>query len=225
LSVKLLSQQVAIYDFSLKASDGQESATWPVTVGREWEGSISYVKDPDRHTIANKGSTLHNDLTFFGRGVANETVELLHEGIVVQTINVGADGAWSAPVAQLATGPHVFTARKPGGEESTPWRLLINQPTPLNIQFVVGQHNFQLIGSHEPTTDRTIKLVGTATPGETGWVVNNERDLVPFTADKNGVYSAEVGYLDVDQTHILRLRSDLGRLSQPWTIRVVSWLS
>jgi len=140
---------------------------------------------------------------------------------VLKLLNVADNGHWSAILENLMTGTQNFIARETNGQQSSPWQVHIKELAPISIQFVLGNEHFQLIGNGDSTTDRKVTLVGTANPGETGWIVDYERDLVPFAANDCGVYFATVEGLE-DRHHTFRLRSDRGRVSTPWVIQVVS---
>ena len=224
-SVELLNQPRAILDYRIRTEDGQESATWSVVVDFDRSGAITSFRDPDNEVRGNGGETRPGELTFVGVGEPGQVVELLHEGAVLQTVNVDANGGCSAVVNGLSGGRHVLTARKPGKEQSTPWRILIHEPSPLSIEFVKGKGNSPSIANGESTTYRTLTLVGTASPGETGWIADEDRNLAPFAANEYGVYSATVEYLAVGRTHALRLESDLGRTSPNWVLTVDPWFA
>lgn len=221
-SAFLPGQRYGDHEFSVRTTDGQESALWPVFVDVHEEASIEWIAGPDGELIYNGATTLHNELSFVGQGIADQSVDLLDNGVILQTLNVDEGRHWSALVKDLSTGSHNFTVRGRQGEESSPWRVLIKKPAPLSIQFVIGKGSFQLIGNHESTVDRTVTLVGTANPGETGGIVDYHNELVPFAADQNGVYTATIEGLEENRVHTFRLKSDMGRLSTPWAIRVIA---
>ncbi|MFG6202848.1 hypothetical protein [Pseudomonas retamae] len=220
-SAKLLDQKRGLHVYSVKTTDGQQSAPWNINVEVHETVSIDSVYGPDGTLIGNGKDTHHNELNFIGVGSPGKVVELVNNGTVLKLLNVGADGHWSANLKDLNTGTQNFIARETDGQQSSPWRVLIKQPAPISIQFVIGNESFQLIGNHEPTTDRKVTLVGTANPGETGWIVDYKRDLVPFAANDQGVYFATIEGLEENGFHTFRLRSDLGRLSWPWAIKVI----
>ncbi|WP_095113269.1 hypothetical protein [Pseudomonas sp. Irchel 3H7] len=221
-SALLLDQARGIHAYSVATSDGQVSATWTVEVDVSEKVSIDSVYDAAGRHVGNGETTFQNELNFIGKGAPGKVVELVNNGTVLSLLNVGTDGHWSANIKDLKTGTQNFIARETNGQHSSSWRVLIKQPAPISIQFVLGNESFQLIGNQETTTDRSVTLVGTATPGETGWIVDYHRDLVPFAANEHGVYSAKIEDLKENLVHTFRLRSDLGRLSAPWAIRVIS---
>lgn len=217
----LANQERGFHEYRLRNSDNNVSAGYAVFVNVEEKASISDVTDPEGKLIEPGGSTLHSSLSFVGRGVAGTKVKLLVNGKEEQELYVDDNSHWSASVESLVPGSHEFVAQ---GENSRsdPWNILIKTPTPISIQFVLGNESFQLIGNHESTTDRSVTLVGTANPGETGWIVDYHRDLVAFAANEQGVYFVTIEGLEVNRFHTFRLRSDLGRPSLPWAIKVVS---
>lgn len=221
-SALLVNQKRGLRVYSVKTTDGQQSAMWIINVDVKETLSIESVYAPDGWLIGNGETTFHTELSFTGVATPGKVVELVNNGIVVKLLNVASDGHWSANLTDLDTGTQNFIAREPNGQQSSPWQVHIKEPASISIQFVVGNENFQLIGNHKSTTDRTVTLVGTANPGETGWIVDYHRDLVPFGANDNGVYFATVEGLEENLIHTFRLRSDLGRLSSPWAIRVIS---
>jgi hypothetical protein len=217
----LANQERGFHEYRLRNSDNNVSAGYAVFVNVEEKASISDVTDPEGKLIEPGGSTLHSSLSFVGRGVAGTKLKLLVNGKEEQELYVDDNSHWSASVESLVPGSHEFVAQ---GEKSRsdPWNILIKTPTPISIQFVLGNESFQLIGNHESTTDRSVTLVGTANPGETGWIVDYHRDLVAFAANEQGVYFVTIEGLEVNKFHTFRLRSDLGRPSLPWAIKVVS---
>ncbi|MBF6034767.1 hypothetical protein H8F23_16075 [Pseudomonas sp. P155] len=221
-SALLLDQAPGNHAYSVRTSDGQLSAPWTVKVDVSETVSIDSVYDPAGRLVGKGETTFQNELNFIGKGAPGKVVELVNNGTVLSLLNVGTDGHWSAKIKDLKTGTQNFIARETNGQQSSPWRVLIKQPAPISIQFVLGNESFQLIGNQETTSDRSVTLVGTATPGETGWIVDYQRDLVPFAANEHGVYCATIEDLEENWVHTFRLRSDLGRLSTPWAIRVVS---
>ncbi|WP_455805344.1 hypothetical protein [Pseudomonas fluorescens] len=221
-SALLLNQQRGHHVYSVKTADGQESATWTVNVDVIETLSIDSVYEPDGRPVGRGETTFHNVLHFIGTATPGKVVELVNNGTVLKLLNVADNGHWSAILENLMTGTQNFIARETNGQQSSPWQVLIKQPAPISIQFVLGNENFQLIANHESTTDRSVTLVGTATPGESGWIVEYSRELVPFTANEQGVYYATIMDLEENRVHNFRLRSDLGRLSTPWIVKVVS---
>ncbi|KHA73413.1 hypothetical protein NZ35_09565 [Pseudomonas chlororaphis] len=219
----LANQERGFHEYRLRSSENNVSAGYAVFVDVEEKASISYVTDPEGHLIESGGSTLHSSLSFVGRGVAGTKVKLLVNGKEEQELNVDDRSHWSALVESLVPGSHEFVARGENSQ-SDPWNILIRESTPISIQFVLGNENFQLIGNHEPTTDRSVTLVGTANPGETGCVVDYHGKLEPFTANQYGFYYVTIENLEANLAHTFRLRSDLygNRLSEPWAIKVVS---
>lgn len=217
----LANQERGFHEYRLRSSENNVSAGYAVFVDVEEKASISYVTDPEGNLIESGGSTLHSSLSFVGRGVAGTKVKLLVNGKEEQELNVDDRSHWSALVESLVPGSHEFVARGENSQ-SDPWNIRIKEPAPISIQFVLGNECFQLIGNHESTTDRSVTLAGTANPGETGWIVDYQRDLVAFAANDHGVYYVTIDGLEANRVHTFRLRSDLGRLSAPWAIRVVS---
>ncbi|MCL9800130.1 hypothetical protein [Pseudomonas sp. AKS31] len=221
-SALLLDQKRGRHVYHVKTTDNQESPTWTVDVNVSETVSITWVTGPDGLVIKNGEFTFHDELNFTGTGTPDKVVELMNNGTVVKLLNVDSNGNWSANVKGLETGTQNFIARETNGQQSSPWRVLVKQPAPISIQFVLGNESFQLIGNQKTTTDTSVTLVGTANPRETGWIVDYERDLVPFAANDQGVYFATIKDLEEDHVHTFRLRSDLARISTPWAIRVVS---
>ncbi|WP_242208063.1 MULTISPECIES: hypothetical protein [unclassified Pseudomonas] len=219
----LANQERGFHEYKLENSDNNVSAGYAVFVDVEEKASISYVTDPEGKLIEPGGSTLHSSLSFVGRGVAGTKVKLLVNGKEEQELNVDDHSHWSALVESLVPGSHEFIARGENSQ-SDPWNIRIKEPALLRIQFVWANEAFQLIGNHESTTDRSVTLVGTANPGETGWVVDYQGDLEPFAANNYGIYSVAINGLEPNRVHTFRLRSDRDhlRISTPWAIRVVS---
>ncbi|MHC8331017.1 hypothetical protein [Pseudomonas sp. LB3P25] len=207
-------------EYSVRTSDGQESALWRIFLDVPVLAEIQWVTGPDGVPIESGGSTVHSALSFVGQGVAFQTVDLLDNGELLQTLNVDGNNHWNALVENVSEGDHDYTIRGKGGEVSAPWRIRVTKPAELTVQFVIGA-SFQLIGNHEPTTDKKLTLVGTANPGESGFIVDYERELVPFVADQNGVYTATIEGL-AEKVHTFRAKSNQGRVSMPWAIRVVA---
>ena len=193
---------------------------WHIFVDVPVLAEIQWVAGPDGVPIESGGSTLHSALSFVGLGMAFQAVDLLDKGVLLQTLNVDGNNHWSALVENVSEGIHEYTVRGQDGEESAPWRIRVTKPAELTVQFVIGG-SFQLIGNHEPTTDKKVTLVGTANPGESGFIVDYERELVSFVADQNGVYTATIEGL-AEKVHTFRAKSDQGRVSTPWAIRVVA---
>lgn len=206
--------------YSVLTADGEVSNTYSIYIDVPIHAYIQWIAGPDGVPIDSNGSTVHNSLSFVGQGAAFETVDLLDNGELLQTLNVDGNNHWSALVENVSEGNHEYTVRGEGGEVSAPWRIRVNKPAELSVQFVIGE-SFQLIGNHEPTTDKKLTLVGTANPGESGFIVDYERELVPFVADQNGVYMATIEGL-AEKVHTFRAKSDQGRVSMPWAIRVVA---
>ncbi|RVD80012.1 hypothetical protein [Pseudomonas koreensis] len=219
--VTLPNQEWGHHIYSAHTSNGEVSPPWAIFVDVRETASIEYVSGPDGENIEPGGATLHDELHFVGRGTANQTVDLLDNGKVIQTLNVDVIRHWSAHVKELQTGSHDFIVRGEDGELSNPWRVLIKLPVPLSAQFVIGQENYQLIKQHGSTTDRTITLVGTAHPDETGWIADYRGNLVRFRANQNGVYQVTIEELR-EGVHALRAVSDKGKISDPYFFRVVS---
>ncbi|URM28479.1 hypothetical protein LLY42_02165 [Pseudomonas frederiksbergensis] len=218
-SAFLPGQTMGEHAYSVRTSDGKESEVWFISMDVPVVAHIQWVTGPDGVPIHSGGSTVHSSLSFVGQGVAFQTVDLLDRGELLQTLNVDGNNHWSALVENVSEGNHEYTVRGEGGDVSAPWRIRVNKPAELTVQFVIGA-SFRLIGNHEPTTDKKLTLVGTAIPGESGFIVDYERDLVPFVADQNGVYTATIEGL-AEKVHTFRAKSDQGRVSMPWAIRVV----
>lgn len=221
-SAKLLHQKQGLHVYSVKTTDGQQSAPWDIYVNVHEAVSIDSVYGPDGTPIGNGQETYHNELNFIGVGTPGKVLDLVSNGTILDRLNVGPNGHWSTNLKNLSTGTQNFIALETDGQQSSPWRVLIKQPAPIAIQFVIGNESFQLIGNGNSTTDRTVTLVGTANPGETGWIADYHRDLVPFAANDKGVYFATVEDLEENIVHTFRLRSDQGRTSSPWYIKVIS---
>lgn len=219
-SAFLADQQPGPHDYSVRTSDGRESSPWQVLVEVSATLKIESVRGPDGEPIENGASTPHNHLSFVGRGIANQTVDLLDNGVPLQTLNVDSTGHWSAHVDGLPTGSHEFTARQ-ADQESAPWQILLRKPAPLSIQFAFGKPGFQLIANQGSTSDTAVTLVGTANPFEHGWIVDYDNKLVYVGADENGVYKATIENL-AEKFHTFRFKSDQDRLSNTWTVRVIT---
>ncbi|CAI8902362.1 hypothetical protein [Pseudomonas serboccidentalis] len=218
--VTLPNQERGSHIYSAHTLNGEVSRPWVIFVDVPETASIEYVSGRDGENIEPGGATSHDELHFVGRGTAYQTVDLLDNGKVIQTLNVDAARHWSAHVKELQTGSHEFIVRGEDGELSNPWRVLIELPAPLSTQFVIGQVKYQLIKQHGSTADRTITLVGTAHPEETGWIADYRGNLVRFRANQNGVYQVTIAELR-DGVHALRVVSDKDKISEPYFFRVV----
>lgn len=218
-SAYLPDQTPGEHAYSAETPDGQVSDVWHVFIGRPSSSDIDWVTGPDGVPIEREGATLHTSLSFVGRGVADQMVDLLDNGELIQSLYIDNNQHWSALVEDLSLGRHEFKVRGQDGVVSIPWAIEVKKPAPLGIQFVIGS-SVQLIGNHEQTTDTKVTLVGTANPGERGLVVDYENDLVAFEADQNGVFTATI--FDLSQkVHTFRVKTDSGRISLPWVIRVI----
>jgi hypothetical protein len=220
----LFAQKRGLHEYTVRTLDGQsqKSEKWIVDVDVSDTVSIDWITDTNGVLIHDGEHTLFSELHFIGTGTPDKPVDLMNHDIVLQQLNVDSRGHWSAKVEGLKPGTQNFSARELNGPQSSPWRVHVKEPTPLSIQFVMGNPSFQLIDNHQRTTDRSVVLVGTALPGETGWIVDYYHDLVSFTANEHGVYYATITDLKPNRVHTLRLRSDTGRVSTPWVVHVVS---
>ncbi|RON69497.1 hypothetical protein [Pseudomonas fluorescens] len=219
-SALLLDQPPGLHDYSVRTSDGRESSPWQVLVKVSATLKIESVRGPDGEPIENGASTTHNHLSFVGLGMPNQTVDLSDNGERLQTVNVDSTGHWSALVEGLPTGSHEFTARQ-ADQESAPWQILLRKPAPLSIQFAFSKPGFQLIADQGSTSDTAVTLVGTANPFERGWIVDYNSELVYVAADENGVYNATIENL-AEKFHTFRFKSDQDRVSNTWTVRVIT---
>ncbi|HGM5554677.1 TPA: hypothetical protein ACKP2V_005000 [Pseudomonas putida] len=217
-SAYLPEQTQGAHQYSVRVN-GQVSEPWTVNIVTT--AKIEWIYEPDGQPIENGGSTRSDDLSFVGWGEPNKTVKLLDHGELLQTLNVNDQSHWSALVEGLEIGNHVFTVQDEDGHVSAPWTVLVKESALLSTQFVIGKDHLQLIPHQAETNENTVTLVGTANPGEHGWIVDYEGDLVRFEADENGVYKATVEGL-TNKVHTFRAKSVLGRLSTPWVIRVKS---
>ncbi|WP_456021188.1 hypothetical protein [Pseudomonas protegens] len=217
-----LNQKRGRHRYIARASDGQESAAWTVDVDVSATTMINWVVDPNGYLVESGQHTFYDELTLHGRGTPNKITEIVNNGTVVKVVENDQYGVWNTTLKDLGTGTQHFISREPNGQQSAIWRVLIKQSAPISIQFVFGNESFQLIGNQETTTDKSVVLVGTANPGETGWIVDYERDLERFTANENGLYFVKINGLKDNHVHTFRVKSDKGRLSAPWAIRVVS---
>jgi hypothetical protein len=208
------------HEFIVKDSSGYSSAPWVVKLNVTDPVSIVWVTGPDNLLIDNGGSTQFSKLSFIGDGEADQQVELLDNGEVVERFDVPENKRWFGTVKDLPTGSHEFMARGQKGQESAVWSILIKKETLLSIRFVLGQENFQLIENHGATTDRAVTIVGTANPNEHGWI-ESANEALPFTANDQGVYIATFDNLAAG-LHSFILRSYLGRVSAPWVIMVIA---
>lgn len=216
----LTDQRSGDHEYSVKDSNGYESAPWVITLDITDAVSIDWITGPDGQMIEDNGSTLFSELDFVGQGEAGQKIELLDNGVVVQTFAVNEMKRWFGNVKELSTGSHEFMARGQKGQESAVWRVLIKKPAPLSIRFVLGQENYQLIENHGATTDQVVTIVGTANPNEKGWVVTSANAAEPFAANESGVYFTTFRNLAAGR-HSFSLRSDLGRVSAPWVVIVI----
>lgn len=205
--------------YTVVTTDGQESDPFTVHMALPLQAAILWINDPNGDVIENGGSTTFADLSFVGQGEPNTTVSLLDNGILVATLNIDANAHWSAVLNGLSVGGHHFTVVGSDGVESSPWVVVVVNSVLLSIQFLLGESG-QLIGNHEQTTDTSLTVVGTANPGEKGKIVDYEKDLAPFMADSNGIYTAKISNL-AEQVHTIRAKTDGGRTSSPWAFRVV----
>ncbi|WP_454563667.1 hypothetical protein [Pseudomonas sp. AIG] len=221
-SAELLGQQRGLHDYSVRTSDGQVSMSWFIVVDVSEGLSIDSVYDPTGTPVGNGETTFQGELNFVGKGTRDKVVELVNNGIVVKLLNVGSDGHWSANLKDLKTGTQNFSARETNGQQSSPWQVLIKKPAPLSIQFALGDESYQLIPNQHPTSDSSVTVTGTGTPGETGWIVDYENNLVPFETNDHGIHSTTIHGLEKNKFHTFRLQSHLGRTSEPWVIKVTS---
>lgn len=221
---EMTGQSLGFHEYSLLEPHQQQwSNSWSVYVDVADTVTINYVGDP-KGPIAHGGSTTYGNLEFFGQGIAGSTVNLLDNGKVLATTVVDANRYWSAQLKELKTGSHHFTALGQDGEVSRPFSVLITKPAPLTVEYAVGQRHFQRIMNQEGTIDNVVTLVGIANPGEKGHVFDDSGDLLPFTANKHGVWEVTIENLVAGGPYYyFRLRSDQGRHSQqPFAIRVLS---
>lgn len=222
--VALANVQTGQHTYIARNADGVVSAPWTVTVASEVQSApvIEVVYGPDGKVVPDGQSTFHDELNLIGQGIPGQVVELLCNGTVIRLLNIDSIGHWSANVTGLQTGIQRFVARAPNGLESASWQVAVIKPLALKIKFVIGQEQFQEIENHGVTTDRAVTIIGTGIPGETGWIVDYHKDLVSWAVDDRGIFSATVRDLAVNHVHTLRCKSDSGRLSAPWAIRVVA---
>ncbi len=222
--VALANLQAGQHTYVARSADGVVSPQWTVTVAIDVLNApvIETVYEPDGKIVPDGQSTFHDELNFIGQGIPGRIVELLNNGTVIRLLNIDSDGHWSANVSGLQPGIQRFVARDPNGHESSSWQVEVIKPTALTIKFVLGQERFQEIGNQGVTTDRSVTITGTGIPGETGWIVDYQNNLVNFVVDEHGVYSATITDLAVNHVHTFRCKSDSGRLSAPWAIRVTS---
>lgn len=222
--VALANLQAGQHTYVARSADGVVSPQWTVTVDIDVLNApvIETVYEPDGKIVPDGQSTFHDELNFIGQGIPGRIVELLNNGTVIRLLNIDSDGHWSANVSGLQPGIQRFVARDPNGHESSSWQVEVIKPTALTIKFVLGQERFQEIGNQGVTTDRSVTITGTGIPGETGWIVDYQNNLVNFVVDEHGVYSATITDLAVNHVHTFRCKSDSGRLSAPWAIRVTS---
>lgn len=222
--VALANLQAGQHTYVARSADGVVSPQWTVTVAIDVLNApvIETVYEPDGKIVPDGQSTFHDELNFIGQGIPGRIVELLNNGTVIRLLNIDSDGHWSANVSGLQPGIQRFVARDPNGHESSSWQVEVIKPTALTIKFVLGQERFQEIGNQGVTTDRSVTITGTGIPGETGWIVDYQNNLVNFVVDEHGVYSATIKDLAVNHVHTFRCKSDSGRLSAPWAIRVTS---
>jgi len=222
--VALANLKTGQHTYVARNAAGVVSPPWTitVTVDEVIAPVIETVYEPDGKFVDPGQNTFSNELNFIGQGIPGRIVELLNNGTVVRLLNIDSEGHWSANVTRLQPGTQRFVARDPNGHESPSWRVEVIEPTALTIKFVLGQERFQEIGDQGVTADRSITITGTGIPGETGWIVDYHKGLVPFFVNENGVYSATINDLAVNHVHTFRCKSDSGRLSAPWAIRVVS---
>ncbi len=222
--VALANLQAGQHTYVARSADGVVSPQWTVTVAIDVLNApvIETVYEPDGKIVPDGQSTFHDELNFIGQGIPGRIVELLNNDTVIRLLNIDSDGHWSANVSGLQPGIQRFVARDPNGHESSSWQVEVIKPTALTIKFVLGQERFQEIGNQGVTTDRSVTITGTGIPGETGWIVDYQNNLVNFVVDEHGVYSATITDLAVNHVHTFRCKSDSGRLSAPWAIRVTS---
>jgi len=222
--VALAKLQTGRHMYTARNAAGAVSLPWLITVSDDVQNApvIETVYEPDGQFVPRGQRTFSNELDFIGYGTPGRIVELLNNSTVVRLLNIDSDGHWSANVSGLQPGIQRFVARDPNGHESSSWQVEVIKPTALTIKFVLGQERFQEIGNQGVTTDRSVTITGTGIPGETGWIVDNQNNLVNFVVDEHGVYSATITDLAVSHVHTFRCKSDSGRLSAPWAIRVTS---
>jgi hypothetical protein len=219
-SAYLPDQTPGEHAYSAETPDGQVSDVWHVFIGTPSSSDIDWVNDSNGNPIERGGFTWDTELNFVGFGVANTEVKLYDNGVYLQTLRVDGNRHWSALVQHLVPGFHQFTVLGPDGVLSQPWVIEVKEPVPLAIQFVIDS-NFKLLGNHEKTTATTVTFVGTANPNEKGFLADYDNDVASIQADSNGVFTVTADDLE-PRVHTFRIKSDNGRLSDPWTIRVVA---
>lgn len=218
-SLIVTDQQNGSHVYTVRTSDGQVSETFTVHIQVPLRATIFWVNGPDGVIIENGGSTTFVDLYFVGGGEPNQTVKLLDNGILVATLNIDANARWSAAMNGVSPGQYHFTVVGQDGVESPPWSIEIKTSVLPSIQFLLGESG-QLIGNHGQTTDTSLTVVGTAHPNGQGKIVDYDNDLVEFTADSNGIYTAKISNL-AEKVHTIRMITAGGQISSPWTFRVV----
>jgi hypothetical protein len=219
-SLIITDQKNGPHFYTVETTDGQASDPYIVHMKLSLHAAILWINDPNGDVIENSGSTTFVDLSFVGEGEPNTTVSLLDRGIHVGTLNIDANAHWSAVLNGLSVGAHSFTVVGSDGVESSPWNIRVVNSVPVSIQFLLGESG-QLIDNHEQTTDTSLTVVGTANPGENGTIVDYDNDLVKFTANLNGVYTAKISNL-AEKVHTIRAVTASGRVSDPWAFRVVA---
>ncbi|CAI8789488.1 DUF4198 domain-containing protein [Pseudomonas sp. IT-347P] len=219
----LLGQNLGVHAYTVRDESGRESSSWEVNIETD-SVVIASVKGPDQKWIDSGSSTIHNELTFFGKGVRGQVVELLDNDIVLQLLKVNDSWHWHALLTGLKPGKHQFVARKLNGEESNHWHVEIEKPASLSIQFSYGEGNHQPINNGETTTQTEAVLVGTAKPYESGRILSDIHEGIVYKANEHGVFVAPVKGLVPGHSYrfVCRSESEPNRQSEPWAIKVAS---
>lgn len=222
LAYVLHEQHGGFHEYTIVDREGRESRSWEVIVDYATQTYIESVKGPDGEPIADGSSTSHTTLYFLGRGVPGHVVEVTSDGTAVRLVTVDDGRHWSANLTDLKPGRHDFTARELNGKESPPWRIEIEKPALLSIQFGLGQGNYQLIKDGETTNQTSVLLVGTAKPNEEGKILSDVHGPVDFQANGFGIINAIVEDLAPGYSYTFVCRSGADRTSEPFTIKVAS---
>lgn len=166
-------------------------------------GGIDDVLDnvgPIQGSIGNGGTTDDTTPTLVGSGATpGDTVTIIDDGLEIGTAIVGDDGKWEfTPDPALIHGPHPITViiTDPAGnasEPSDPYIIIVDTfaPAPPTIDSVFDDQGTSTgnINPGDTTDDAQPEISGTAEPGSTVIIYDNDKEIGRTTANPDGSWS------------------------------------
>lgn len=182
---------------------------------------IRALRDTNNIFIPNAGSSYTDVVYLSGMREIKTAVEIRDNSRVIATIATRDQVGWASPPLPVAVGRHIFTVRVPGSaQESAAWIIDVMPMRPVTIDSLIDGNNASIANGGTTTSD-TATLHGTATPGQSLYILLNGDVQQQVPVNAAGRWTCTISPLFVYVHRFVAVSASSGE-SNTWQLEVRS---